>query len=1754
MSRRRFTRKFLPLMALVLVCLLVLSFQGSMLATQVTISVTDGTVSDWAGVSKMYDAYGDVSGVGPNDITKFYITSDSTNIYARWDVMLTGSKTKATSASYAIAIDSHPATGTTRPTIEAMAYVGFDSKGAVSEVSLENATKKISLPLNYCEQIYSGVSKTSISIEAKFPFADFNNNGLTINPLTSNSLFPLWAESLSSPSYNSVVKDYVPDMGYLNYDSSTGTYTPRGTGPIASITTLTTTPKVVPSAVVRYSLSITNIGDTTGAANLLFNTMTWTLPAGFTYTSGSTTGITTSNPTISGQTLTWTVSGSLAPNATATLYFDGTASATTGKYYSSATTIAQTPAVTYETGETENAAVDVQTYYTPPAAPTLSASGTTQTTTNLSWTTVSGATYNVYKDGTLIASGLTGTTLQATGLTPGTSYNFTVKAVSSYGVEGGASNTAAVTTISPYTVTVNSFTTNDNTPVLTGTTNAPNSSTMSVVINGRTYNCTVTSGAWSVEATTALADAAYPVTATVSGAASQTGNGTVTIDTTPYSITLTSLVTNNNKPTITGTTNAPNGATITLTINGQSYTGTASGGAWSIAVNNALTDNIYPASASVTDPAGNVGTANGTVTVDTVAPTVTVNNLSTNDNTPSLSGTTNAANGRTVTVVVGGHTYTCTANNGYWTVNVTDVLPDNTYTVNASVSDDAGNVGNGSGTLLIDTIAPTITINNLVTNDTTPTLTGTTNATNGSTVTLTVDGVQYTGTANNGSWSITVTNVLNDNNYATSATVSDSVGNVGTANGTLTVDTQPYTVSVDNKTTNDNTPTLTGSTNAPDGTVLTIVVDSHTYYATASGGAWATTVTNPLSDATYMVYASVTDAAGNVGQGQGTLVIDTQAPAIVVNDLTTNDTTPTITGTTDAANGATITLVVNGQSFIGTANNGTWSINVTDALTDDTYIVTASVQDVAGNTGSDQGTLVIDTVGPAINVHDLSTNDNTPTITGTTDAADGSTITLVVNGHTYTGTCSGGIWSINVTDVLSDGLYDSQATVEDALGNSSSHTGKVNVDTYVQSDNNYLIFLELSDGTLSPAFDKNTQSYTGNVPGSVSEITVIPTSDEIMSTITVNGQSCLSAHASQIIPLNIGQNVITVVVTAEDKTTRTYTVTINRAQSVIGVSLDKHTLDMYFNETSTLVATVTPSDATDKFVTWSSSDESVATVDQNGKVTGITPGTATITVTTRDGGKTDSCEVTVKDTEITIYKKDGKTYVNIHGWDPNYQYQIWTFQHITSDLFLDTQSDVKADQWLLAMAYTHGRDYSVLEADGSISFEIAPFISPDGNYRIALRIMDDNGNYIKEMRNAFTPDDVLDVKITKVLVNGKYTDNRTFLRIQQGSIAYFTVVTNNVPNTVITAKLVEENMMLQTTGTPNVFAWDISGKTPDDFTIEIIANNGSSTFTRIVEVTLYELSSTTQYATISGLSASAIPNGTSADVTLTQSLQYGDKFEYFVSELGRSYKYRSSKITSANGDTKNISNMGYGIYNVTSFVYRNNQTAYDDGMRTFFEIPRPRGGGGDSDQAYLFLTGTHDGQNVDLTKPVQKNDLLNLTANGHISAYSGTVYYSFWRVDADGSYLIKDWSSDNTLAWNPNRIGDYIIEVRIKGDGSGSYEHLKDFSIAVANTGEHQAEDVTININLAEIQNNVSVRVPFLIQANAVAGNGEQLLYRFFVDDHSLGMMQIQPYSANRTAYYKPRKSGSYTIVVQVKSQASYGYFDAQQSFEITVP
>jgi hypothetical protein len=112
----------------------------------------------------------------------------------------------------------------------------------------------------------------------------------------------------------------------------------------------------------------------------------------------------------------------------------------------------------------------------------------------------------------------------------------------------------------------------------------------------------------------------------------------------------------------------------------------------------------------------------------------------------------------------------------------------------------------------------------------------------------------------------------------------------------------------------------------------------------------------------------------------------------------------------------------------------------------------------------------------------------------------------------------------------------------------------------------------------------------------------------------------------KVTALSAGTATITVTTIDQNKTAQCLVTVVNQVTSV---SLNKSQITLNVGSFETLTVTLSPADATNKNVTWSSSNNSVATVDAAGKVTALSSGSSTITVTTIDQNKTAQCVVTV---------------------------------------------------------------------------------------------------------------------------------------------------------------------------------------------------------------------------------------------------------------------------------------------------------------------------------------------------------------------------------------------------------------------------------------------------------------------------------------------------------------------------------------------
>ena len=672
--------------------------------------------------------------------------------------------------------------------------------------------------------------------------------------------------------------------------------------------------------------------------------------------------------------------------------------------------------------------------------------------------------------------------------------------------------------------------------VLSGSTsNVEENQTVTVTFGGKTYTAKVDAdGNWTATVPSAdLAglkdgDASVQVSVTNAHGNRASAGREYSVDATAPTVTIDTVagdnVINGSEAAagvaISGTTTAEVGQTVTVTLGGNSYTAQVQqGGVWSVNVPgtdlSALADNGYTVQASVSDAAGNPGSAGKAITLDTTPPTVSFNVVAGDDVINSVehgqaqivSGTaTGASVGDKVVITIGSNQYTTTVDaSGKWSVgvpaSVISALTDGTVTLSATITDSAGNSSTQTHDVVVNTASVALTVNTLSGDDVINAAeAGASLVINGSSaqfasgtqVTITLNGKSYTATIqSDGSWTTTVpaadVGTLADGaSYQVSVSAQDSAGNSASATHTISVDTTAPVVSIGKLSVDDmlnaaeaqQPLTVHGSSSAEAGQTVTVTLGGKTYTAlVGSDGTWTLDVPAAdlaaLSQGALTVTASVNDKAGNSGQTTHTLTVDTIAPAVTISTVADDDIVnnaeqlagQTISGTTTAEQGQTVTVSFNGHSYQATVGaDGSWSVFVPGrdflGLSDGDYTITATVSDKAGNPGSATHDVTLNGDVPTIAINTFAQDDivnaaehGTPlVISGTTDAPAGQTVTITLNGKTYTATVQNdGTWSYtvgsaDVTALADGGSYVINAQVSNAIGNSVSDNHTVTVD------------------------------------------------------------------------------------------------------------------------------------------------------------------------------------------------------------------------------------------------------------------------------------------------------------------------------------------------------------------------------------------------------------------------------------------------------------------------------------------------------------------------------------------------------------------------------------------------------------------------------------------------------------------------------------------------------------------------------------
>ena len=318
--------------------------------------------------------------------------------------------------------------------------------------------------------------------------------------------------------------------------------------------------------------------------------------------------------------------------------------------------------------------------------------------------------------------------------------------------------------------------------------------------------------------------------------------------------------------------------------------------------------------------------------------------------------------------------------------------------------------------------------------------------------------------------------------------------------------------------------------------------------------------------------------------------------------------------TTDSPN---ISLSVNGGSLTASASEGNDGIQF--------YVGNSSASATTSLTVSENA--IVDARNGGISALKISETLPTPTPTGNNSSGivfDGSTGTVYGKVELQKDLEIGEGETLTIPDDASLTVPEDKTITVESGGNlegTPTGSGTVKIAPTITTES-------LPDGTVGTAYNQ-ALTATGDVPitWSLASESAMPEGLNLSKDGKITGTRTTA-----------GQFNFTVTATNESGSdSKEYTLTIDPKPTVAvtGVTLNKTELALFTGDSETLTAKVEPADATNQAVTWSSDKPEVATV-EGGKVTAVSAGTATITVTTEDGQKTATCTVTVTDKTYTI--------------------------------------------------------------------------------------------------------------------------------------------------------------------------------------------------------------------------------------------------------------------------------------------------------------------------------------------------------------------------------------------------------------------------------------------------------------------------------------------------------------------------------------
>ena len=606
-----------------------------------------------------------------------------------------------------------------------------------------------------------------------------------------------------------------------------------------------------------------------------------------------------------------------------------------------------------------------------------------------------------------------------------------------------------------------------------------------------------------------------------------------------YTVTVTDAAGNSGSASVTYTVdNTAPVVTITAPVDGVYYKSSAvPSGAFSVADVNPInvvesgystSEGVHTYTVTVTDAAGNVGSASVTYTVDDTAPVVTI------------SAPVDGAYYTTVNVPVGA--FTAADLNGVVSTTQSGWAdsPDGSYTYTVTATDAAGNTGSASVTYTVDNLAPVVTI-------TAPLNGAYYKSENVPVGAFTVDEINpyevvASGWANNP-----------DGSYTYTVTVTDAAGNSGSTSVTYTVDNTAPVVTISDPV---NGAFYKGE-DVPVGAYSVIEINP---FVTPVESGWS------MVEGVHTFTVTVTDAAGNVGSASVTYTVDDTAPVVSISAPLNGAYYKSGVVPTGAFSVVELNPYTSGESG--------WSVS------EGVHTYTVTVTDAAGNVGSASVTYTVDDTAPLVTISAplngaYYKSSNVPT--GAYSVSDANPYTVTESGWanspdgsvTYTVTATdsaGNVGSASVTYTVDN--VAPAVTISAPVGDAYYKTANVPAGVFTATDLNGVVSTSESGWADSPDGSYTYTVTATDAAGNVGSASVTYTVDNIAPVVSISAPTSghyyksadVPAGAYSYVELNPGSAVVESGYSTVEGV-QTYTVTVTDAAGNVGSASVTYTVD-----------------------------------------------------------------------------------------------------------------------------------------------------------------------------------------------------------------------------------------------------------------------------------------------------------------------------------------------------------------------------------------------------------------------------------------------------------------------------------------------------------------------------------------------------------------------------------------------------------------